>query len=372
MRTAALVTLTPVVLAMSVVLAAGTAAAQTPVQGNVEAGKTAWATALRCANCHGPQGAGAYGPDLAGRALTFDQFRQAVRHPWGVMPAYTDRQMPDQTLADMYSFLGSLPKPKEVGHAEYATSPGAPIGQVYLVETAGCANCHEPELRQPRKVLGSQATDVDFDFFAKLIYTHTDTYPTGRMGNFSRNRLPEPLLRELYRFIHDDLGLLPLVTATIDAGTTAGGNTTYTLTIKNGGMKGKGLAAEDATISLMLPPGMKVVSATGAGYEGVKPGIEGDHDTKGNAAIWKMARIAPQDELKYTITLPGPAMPPNGLFKDSMVGWTKPAIRVGVPNLQLRDQRMGKSYDYITLTFPATPAPPIPAQSASGAVTAPR
>jgi hypothetical protein len=60
------------------------------------------------------------------------------------------------------------------------------------------------------------------------------------------------------------------------------------------------------------------------------------------------------------------------LFKDSIIGWTKPAIRVGVPNLQLRDQRMGKSYDYITLTFPATPAPPIPAQSASGAVTAPR
>jgi hypothetical protein len=45
--------------------------------------------------------------------------------------------MPDQTLADMYSFLGSLPKPKEIGHPEYATSPGNPAGQVYLVETAG-------------------------------------------------------------------------------------------------------------------------------------------------------------------------------------------------------------------------------------------
>ncbi len=137
-------------------------------------------------------------------------------------------------------------------------------------------------------------------------------------------------------------------------------------------MKGKGLAAEEATISLMLPPGMKVVSATGAGYEGVKPGIEGDHDTKGNAAVWKLARIAPQDELKYTITLPGPAVLPNGLFKDSIVGWTKPAIRVGAPNLQLRDRRMGKPYDYITLTFPAAPVPPVPAQSASGAITTPR
>ena len=29
------------------------------------------------------------GPDLAGRKLSADQFKHAVRQPWGVMPAFT-------------------------------------------------------------------------------------------------------------------------------------------------------------------------------------------------------------------------------------------------------------------------------------------
>ena len=346
--------------------AAGQVAAQTAPAGNIEAGKAAWAIAPRCGQCHGAQAEGGFGPDLAGRALTFDQFRRAVRQPWGVMLAYTEAQLSEKTLADMYAFVNSLPKPAQVGLLAYETTAGAPMGQVYLVDGIGCGQCHQPEIRQPRRVLGGEAADVTYDLFAKLIYEHTAEFPAGRMGNYSKKRLPEMVVREMYRFIKDDLGLLVPITATILPGTAAGANTTYTLTVTNTGVKGKGLTAEDVTISLMLPQSAKIVGQTGAGYQGVKPNTQGDRDTKGDAAVWTLANIVPGQEIKYTVTLPGAPAPPATLFRDSTVMWTKPAMRTGVPNLQLRDQRMARKDDYQAVTFPNPPAPP-PVTSSPGA-----
>ena len=37
-------------------------------------------------------------PDLAGRGLSYAQFKRAVQQPWGIMPAFP--QFPDQELAD--------------------------------------------------------------------------------------------------------------------------------------------------------------------------------------------------------------------------------------------------------------------------------
>src|SRR5262245_35925208 len=64
--------------------------------GDAAAGKTAWA-ARRCMRCHGENGEGGFGPDLAGRALTFNQFRQALRKPWGIMPTFNELYTNDQT-----------------------------------------------------------------------------------------------------------------------------------------------------------------------------------------------------------------------------------------------------------------------------------
>ena len=302
-----------VLVSWSLMLGAGGAAAQAP-QGNIEAGKVAWAMAPFCANCHGTQGQGGFGPDLAGRALTFDQFRRAVRQPWGVMPAYTEVQLPDERIADIYAYVASLPRPAEVGKPRLKTPPaGSPIGQVYLIETIGCANCHNVELRQVRKVIGGQSPDIDFEHFSELIYRHTDHYPKGRMGNYSRTRLPEAVLREVYRFARD-LGFLVPMTATIGAGARNGPNTTYTLTVRNTGTPGKGLVAEDVTVALLVPAGTRVIATTGGGYVGVQSEVEGNGAARGEAAVWKLERIAPHDELTYTITIAGSPVPPAVLF----------------------------------------------------------
>jgi len=56
---------------------------------------------LFCKNCHGKDGEGAFGPDLAGRGLSANQFRQAVRKPWGIMPAFTEEQLSDAEIAGL-------------------------------------------------------------------------------------------------------------------------------------------------------------------------------------------------------------------------------------------------------------------------------
>ena len=317
---------------------------------DVNAGKAAW-NAKFCKNCHGNEGEGAYGPDLAGRGLSAEQFKHAVRKPWGVMPAFTERQVSDQMLGDISAYLSSLPKVAEPAAWHLPVPDGdAPRGQVLLIAN-GCGQCHGPELRNPRMALGGDASEADFAYFAKRVYEHTDLYPDGRMGNFSKLRLPEPVLQEIFRFAKDDLGLLVPISAKVMPGVSDGANTTYSLALKNDGAKGKGLTAEDITISLVVAPGTTIVNATGDGYQGVKK----DPKTNADLAVWQVAQMAPQDVQTYTLTVSGKAGAAPEVLKGSMVSWAKPEMRKGVPNLALRDPLMPGKEMRNPVTFPPPP-----------------
>jgi mono/diheme cytochrome c family protein len=73
--------------------AQGGASAQTaagdPAAGKAYSEREAPAVTA-CRNCHGLQGQGAFGPDLAGRGLNAAQVLRAVRKPWGIMPAFME------------------------------------------------------------------------------------------------------------------------------------------------------------------------------------------------------------------------------------------------------------------------------------------
>src|SRR5262249_18369393 len=148
-----------------------------------------------------------------------------VRSPWGVMPAFTEKQMPDQMLADMFAYLTALPRVKDTGKWTVpAPAADAPRAQALLVGN-GCAQCHQAELRLVRMAMGGEAKVADFAFFEKRVYEHTDIYPDGFMGNFSKMRLPESVLQEIYRFAKDDLGFMPAITVAIPPGRADGSNT---------------------------------------------------------------------------------------------------------------------------------------------------
>ena len=66
-----------------------------------------------CWECHGWAGQGGRdGARVADTALTTAQLTRYVRKPTGAMPAYIDKVITDQELADIWAYLKSMPPPK--------------------------------------------------------------------------------------------------------------------------------------------------------------------------------------------------------------------------------------------------------------------
>ena len=303
--------------------------------GDAQAGKASWEGSFGlqqtqlCRTCHGVNGEGGFGPDLAGRQLSVEQFRQAVRKPWGIMPAFTEQQLSDQGIADLHAYMTRLPAVAQPGPWRIPVPSGAPRGQELLIATVGCSQCHGPVLANPRRFAG--AVDADYAWFAHLVYEHTTAMPEFRtlvgepaapvyMGNYSRVRLPESLLHEMWDYVVE-LGFRVPITARLSAGVPAGNGVMYTLTLENGGLLGKGLTAEELSIELRLPSGSTVANTSGAGYQGVQR----DPESGADIAVWEVPRMAPKDEQAYMITLSGSgAEMPRGT-----VSWSRPALGDG-------------------------------------------
>jgi mono/diheme cytochrome c family protein len=245
------------------------------------------------------------------------------------MPAFPENQHSDQELADFYAYFQSLPRVAEPGPWLTPVPANASKGQELMIATFGCAQCHGAALQGPRTNAG--AIGADFEWFKGMVYEHTTVMPEHRkllgaapgrvrMGNFSRTRVPERDLEEIWRYLKDDLKFRVPVTSRLTSATSTG---TYNLVVQNGGLAGKGLTAEDITISLSLKPGTKVTNATGAGYQGVR----NDPQLKADVAVWQLPRLGPKQDQTYTITIAS-----GGGIERGVVRWTKPAPGTGSPD----------------------------------------
>src|SRR5580704_17838057 len=178
--------------------------------GDPAAGKAYWDRVaprnVDCRNCHGGTGEGGFGPDLAGRGLSTAQVLRAVRQPWGVMPAFVASQVSQKDAADLAAYFASLAKPAVRGKWLVEGPTGAPPGQATMINM-GCGQCHGETLNGPRANMGLY--NMDFDYFANLVYNHTTAMPQYRaeignpgtnldMGNFSRSRITMGQLRQIY------------------------------------------------------------------------------------------------------------------------------------------------------------------------------
>ena len=120
MRVTILPVMIAIVVALSLLLQAGAPATQAPdsntaPKGNAENGKKAY-LAHGCWTCHGTvaHGGGGSGPRLAGRLAPWPAFSKYVRQPTDEMIPYTAKVISDQTLADIYAWLRSIPPPPPV------------------------------------------------------------------------------------------------------------------------------------------------------------------------------------------------------------------------------------------------------------------
>jgi cytochrome c553 len=289
-------------------LAQGAALAQ---EGNPAAGKAYWdreaPRPTLCRACHGASGEGAFGPDLAGRGLNAAQVARAVHQPWGIMPSFTEAQFSDQDAADVAAYFATLPKVAEPGKWRAEVPKGAPAGQASLINM-GCGQCHGATFNVPRATIGG--TDMNFEEFSSLVYNHTTEMPKLRaaigapgnnmaMGNFVKARLTSGELQSIFTWAKDEIGPRVPLTGRLSKGEAGADGVTYILTVANGGLPGKGLTAEDITVSLTIPADTTVVAQTGTGYQGVRT----DEKTKATVAVWQLPRSGPKDQERITVTL---------------------------------------------------------------------
>ena len=105
-------TLTTILLLMTIGVAAQgtTPAPRTPARtGSAESGKTLY-TKMTCYYCHGTAGqGGSAGARIAVVQRSQDAFVRYIRRPTATMPAYSERILSDEQLADIYVYLRSLP-----------------------------------------------------------------------------------------------------------------------------------------------------------------------------------------------------------------------------------------------------------------------
>jgi mono/diheme cytochrome c family protein len=88
--------------------------AQDAPPGDVANGKRMY-LADGCFTCHGRAGqGGAYNgpaPRLAQTIVPFDGFKGQIRNPVNDMPAFSDANLSDKDVADIFAFVRSLPGP---------------------------------------------------------------------------------------------------------------------------------------------------------------------------------------------------------------------------------------------------------------------
>jgi mono/diheme cytochrome c family protein len=99
-----------------VALAAGVVFTQSAIADpSAENGKTEFVK-NGCWQCHGFQGQGSVassgGRVIANTQLPFEAFKAYVRNPTGAMPPFHAEMVSDASLADIYAYLESRPKPQ--------------------------------------------------------------------------------------------------------------------------------------------------------------------------------------------------------------------------------------------------------------------
>lgn len=86
-----------------------------PPNGNAENGKRLYMTQT-CYFCHGTAGQGGIaGTRVAAVGRNAQGFIRYVRRPSGQMPAFTEKILSDQDLADIFAYVRGLPVAKPAG-----------------------------------------------------------------------------------------------------------------------------------------------------------------------------------------------------------------------------------------------------------------
>jgi mono/diheme cytochrome c family protein len=147
-------------------------------------------TQSTCAGCHGGNAQGSTnGPALAGTSQPFSAFEAVVRHGAEGMPAFSESQISDRTLQEMYTWLqAQAPVPTPTGEPEQD-----------LWTQSGCGACHG-ENGEGGSAPGLTGEEYSYDEFRRVVREGDEGMPA-----YSTSQISEPDLQRMF----DRLRALP-------------------------------------------------------------------------------------------------------------------------------------------------------------------
>ena len=97
---------------------------EAPVHGDAKNGKRLYES-YGCSECHGGEGQGSplSGPRIAPEPMHFPTFLRYIRKPTGQMPPYTAKITSDAELTDIYTYLQSIPHPRDAKKIPLLAAP---------------------------------------------------------------------------------------------------------------------------------------------------------------------------------------------------------------------------------------------------------
>jgi mono/diheme cytochrome c family protein len=195
----------------SIVAAQGRGAGGGAAAANLDNGKKVFA-AQRCEGCHGAQGQGGTGqlagPQIAPPPTDLAAFTRQVRKPNDQMPPFTEQQVSDADLKDVFAYLTSL---KPGSAAAQAPSGNAQNGQRLYV-SAGCYECHSRE-GQGGAGTGPRLAPNPIAFAA---FIRQCRQPVSQMPPYTSKVLTDAQLADIYSFLQSvpkppDVSTIPLL-----------------------------------------------------------------------------------------------------------------------------------------------------------------
>jgi mono/diheme cytochrome c family protein len=152
--------------------------------------------AWQCAGCHGPNAEGQVGPALAGMTLSLTRFTTAVRQTRPPKPAFSEAELSEADVRDIYTWAQSLERPAEAAEG-VDLAPGEILGMQLYTES-GCDSCHGAFAQGSADAAALVDYAEDADTFLDAMESTTEDIPEHNLGELDRD-----LMRRLHGWLQE-------------------------------------------------------------------------------------------------------------------------------------------------------------------------
>jgi mono/diheme cytochrome c family protein len=151
----------------------------------------------RCVGCHAPDASGKVGPSLAGTQLSLAAFTGAVRSTRPPKPAFSEAELNEADVRDLYTWLSRLEAPAIVQPGQTAPLPEGQILGMKLYTESSCDRCHGAFAQggSAPKLVGY--TDNAPKFLSAMSLT------TNQVPEHSLEKLDAGLMRRLHKWLQE-------------------------------------------------------------------------------------------------------------------------------------------------------------------------